>query len=379
MNFDALTAYLDSLAGEGIPGCDLVVYRDHQPIFRHFTGYRDREAGIPMDGNELYWIFSATKVHTCTAALQLVEKNELSLNDAVGDYLPAYGLLSVVEDGRVRAAWETLRVHHLFSMQGGLSYQLDTPSLTKAILYSGGKADTRALVDAMAEEPLLFDPGKHFNYSLCHDVLAAVIEVVSGLKFSEYLKKNLWDRLGIRETTGFSLPGALRPRLMQQYMFDETTHTSRVHPDGNINQYQLTPNYESGGAGLYSCVDDYILLSDALACGGVGKTGRRILKPETIDLMRENRQEGVCMEDYKRNLNRPGYGYGLGVRTLMDKSCSRGPVGEFGWDGAANAYTLIDPENHLSAFYATHVRGCGYGYAVIHPRIRDLIYEGLEK
>ena len=378
MNFDALTAYLDSLSAVGIPGCDLVVYRNHERIYRHFSGFRDREADIPMDGREVYWIFSASKVHTCTAALQLLEKNAIGLDDPVADYLPAYGLLSVIENGRVRAAQEVMTLRHLFAMQGGLNYDLATPSIQKALLYSGNAADTRTLVDAFAEEPLTFDPGRHFQYSLCHDVLAAVVEVVSGMKFSAYLKKNIWDRLGICET-GFVLPEALKGRLAQQYMYDEAAQTSRVHENGNTNCYQLSPNYESGGAGLYSTVDDYILLSDALACGGVGATGKRILKPETIDLMRTNQQYDACMDDFRRNVNRPGYGYGLGVRTLMDKSFSRGPAGEFGWDGAANAYTMIDPENGLSAFYGAHVRGCGYGYQVIHPTIRDLIYEGLEK
>ena len=378
MNFDALTSYLDGLRNVGIPGCDLVVYKDHEPIYRHFVGMRDREAGIPMDGHEVYWIFSASKVFTCTAALQLLEKNVIGLDDPVSNYLPAYGLLSVIENGHVRAAQEVMTLRHLFAMQGGLSYDLNSPSLTKAKYYGGGHADTRTLIDALAEEPLLFDPGKHFNYSLCHDILAAVIEVASGMKFSAYLKKNIWSRLGIEET-GFVLPDELRGRLAQQYIYDETTQSSKVHPDGNICVYAMTPEYESGGAGLYSTVDDYILLSDALACDGVSKTGKRILKPETIDLMRTNQQYGACMDDWNTKINRPGYGYGLGVRTLMDKSASRGPVGEFGWDGAANAYTLIDPENHVSAFYGAHVRGCGYGYSVIHPTIRDLIYEGLEK
>lgn len=378
MNFDALTDYLDTLPSVGIPGLDLIVYQNHREIYRHMTGYRDREAGIPMDGHEIYWLFSASKVQTCAAALQLVEKNDIGLDDPVGDYLPVYKLLSVIENNRVRAAYETLTIRHLFTMQGGFTYNLDSPSLTRAILYSGGKADTRTLIDALAEEPLIFDPGKHFCYSLCHDILAAVIEQVSGLKFSAYLKKNIWDKLGIHET-GFVMPDELRPRLMQQYTYDDETHTCRVAEAGNINQYQLTPNYESGGAGLYSSVNDYILFSDALACGGVGKTGRRILKPETIDLMRENQLYGTSYDEFVNALNRPGYSYGLGVRTMIDASCSRGPVGEFGWDGAANAYTLIDPENELSAFYGTHVRGCGYGYHVIQPRIRDLIYEGLEK
>lgn len=376
MNFEKLTAYIDSLKNEGIPGSDLVVYKDHECIYRHFTGLRDREKNIPMDGNELYWIYSATKVHTCTAALQLVEQGLIGLDDPVGKYLPAYNTLSVIENGRVRANWKTMTVRHLFAMQGGLNYDIESPSIMKAKFYSGNKADTLTLVNAMAEEPLSFDPGTHYQYSLCHDVLAAIVEVVSGMKFSEYLKKNIWDKLGMKDI-GFTLTEDMKARFATQYEYDEATHTSRLSERGDNNRYQLTPNYESGGAGIICSVDAYILLSDALACGGVGKTGERILKMETIDLMRTNQQTGDALADWTSHKRR-GYGYGLGVRTMMDTTYSKGPKGEFGWDGAACAYTMIDPENHVSCYYAQQVFGCGYGYYTIHPTIRDLIYEGLE-
>lgn len=376
MNFEKLTAYIDSLKNEGIPGSDLIVFKDHECIYRHFTGLRDREKSIPMDGNELYWIYSATKVHTCTAALQLVEQGLIGLDDPVGKYLPAYNTLSVIENGRVRANWKTMTVRHLFAMQGGLNYDIESPSIMKAKFYSGNKADTQTLVNAMAEEPLSFDPGTNYQYSLCHDVLAAIIEVVSGMKFSEYLKKNLWSKLGMTDI-GFTLTEDKKARFATQYQFDEATHTSSLFALGDKNRYQLTPNYESGGAGLLTSVETYILLSDALACGGVGKTGERILKEETIDLMRTNQQTDDAYKTWL-TFNRIGYGYGLGVRTLIDDTHSKSPVGEFGWDGAACAYTMIDPKNHVSCYYAQQVMGCGYGYYTIHPTIRDLIYEGLE-
>jgi len=376
MNFEKLTAYIDSLKNEGIPGSDLIVFKDHECIYRHFTGLRDREKNIPMDGNELYWIYSATKVHTCTAAMQLVEQGLIGLDDPVGKYLPAYNTLSVIENGRVRANWKTMTVRHLFAMQGGLNYDIESPSIMKAKLYSGNKADTLTLVNAMAEEPLSFDPGTNYQYSLCHDVLAAIVEAVSGMKFSEYLKKNLWDKLDMTDI-GFTLTEDKKARFATQYQYDEATHTSSLFALGDKNRYQLTPNYESGGAGLLTSVETYILLSDALACGGVGRTGERILKEETIDLMRTNQQTDNAYKTWQ-TFNRIGYGYGLGVRTLIDDTHSKSPIGEFGWDGAACAYTMIDPKNHVSCYYAQQVMGCGYGYYTIHPTIRDLIYEGLE-
>ncbi len=376
MDFGKLTNYMDGLSGVGIPGCDLIVYKDHKEIYRHFTGMRNKEENIPMDGTELYWIYSASKVHTCTAALQLVERGLIGLDDPVSKYLPAFTNMSVIENGRVRAAYNVMTIRHLFAMQGGLTYDIHSPSLEKAKMYAGAKADTMTLVNAIAEEPLTFDPGTHYQYSLGHDVLGAVIEVVSGKKFSDYLTENLWVPLGIKET-GFELTEEKKQRLAKQYGYDPDTQTCHPFEEGDENCYKLAPNYESGGAGLISSVEDYILLSDALACGGTGATGASILKPETIDLMRTNQQTGACLSDFACNFRRRGYGYGLGVRTLIDQSIAKSPVGEFGWDGAACAYTLIDPKNRVSAYFGTQVRGCGYGYDVVHPTVRDMIYEAL--
>ena len=143
----------------------------------------------------------------------------------------------------------------------------------------------------------------------------------------------------------------------------------------NKSEFNLTENYESGGAGLYSTVEDYSLFADAMACGGRGITGKQILQPETIDLMRTDQLGSYVMDTRFGCAAGPGYGYGLGVRTLIDESASRSTPGEFGWDGAAGSYVMIDPEYALSIFFAMHVRawptliGCG------HAPIRDMTYD----
>ena len=137
----------------------------------------------------------------------------------------------------------------------------------------------------------------------------------------------------------------------------------------------MTDRYESGGAGLYSSAETYSLFVDALACGGVGATGKRILKPETIDLMRtEQLKKYLVNSEYSAPAG-PGYGYGLGVRTLIDKSQGqRSSLGEFGWDGVAGSYMLVDPKYNLSIFFAMHVRGWPTLIGDTHARIRDLTY-----
>ena len=375
MDFTRLTEYVDSLGAVGVPGCDLTVWRDHEPIYRHMAGHRDEAGAEPMRGDEAYCLFSCTKVFTTCAAMQLIERGRLSLDDAVADHLPAYANLTVREGDGVRPARRVMTVRHLMSMQSGLDYDMNTPAPRAVLAQTGGRATTRQLVDARAKDPLCFDPGEDFLYSLSHDVLAVVIEAASGMKFSDYLKKNIFEPLGL-ETVGFALKARDVARLCAQYEYDDAQKKPVACPR-DVNSYRFSEQYESGGAGLYCDVKDYITFADALACGGVGKNGARILGPEMIQLWSANQlgpRSRATFDQWKRL----GYSYALGVRTRVDNSVGgRGQIGEFGWDGAAGAWTMIDPINHLSAFYAMHVRNFGYSYDVIHPTIRDLIYGGL--
>lgn len=372
MNFDALTRYLDTLPERGVPGCDLTVWLEHRPIYRHVSG--ESRPGRPMRGDETYWLYSATKVFTMTAAMQLIERGKMALSDPVSRYLPAYGSLTVDDGGVLRPARTVMTLEHLMSMQGGLDYDLDAPAI-RACLKRYGQPTTRQMVDAFAEKPLLFDPGTRFRYSLCHDVMAAVIEVVSGRSFGAYVRENLFEPLGIQNLT-FAPTSEQSRRLAAAYRWDEEERP--LSTGSQENPYVLSARYESGGAGLMGDVDSYILLSDALANDGVGRTGARILTRASIDEMRRDRLKGASRTDFDTLCRKVGYSYALGVRTLVDASSSRSPLGEFGWDGAAGAWTMIDPDRHLSAFYAQHVLNCGRAYDEFHPAIRDLIYEGLD-
>lgn len=377
MDFTKLGQYLDTLHDVHVPGCDIVVYADHEPVYRHMAGYRDPAEKQPINGNETYCLYSCTKVFTTCAVMQLLEKEKLSLDDAVSAYLPAYKNLTVLKDGEVVPAERTMTIRHLLSMQSGLDYELDTPAIRRVLEQTGGQASTRQIVDVLPESPLQFEPGTNFLYSLSHDVLAAVIEVVSGQKFSDYLKENIFDPLGL-SVIGFTLKEEDRRNLCAQYEHDPESDTLKLLTDDVIG-YRISRNYESGGAGLISNVHDYAVFSDTLACGGKTKDGVQILSPEMIQLWRANQLSAKARRTFDE-WNRLGYSYALGVRTRVDLSKGGlGSIGEFGWDGAACAWTMIDPTLRLSAFFAMHVKNFGYGYDVIHPQIRNLIYEGFTK
>ncbi len=372
MQWDRLRDYVESLPSAGVPGCDLIVCKDHEVLFRHMAGCSDAEGKTPVRGDELYWLFSCTKVLTTCAAMQLIEQGKLHPDDPVYEYLPAYRHLTVRDGDSVRPARRVMTVRHLMSMQSGLSYDLTMPPVLKAIQETCGLADTRRLADAMAEEPLAFEPGTDFLYSLSHDVLAAVIEAVSGERFSGYLARHILEPLGLRDFA-FSLTKDSRARLAAIY---ERQEDSLILRPQDSNNYRLTDRYESGGAGLLGSAAEYACFADALACGGQGKDGQQILSPEMIQLWRAN-QLTPCSRRSFDLWNRKGYSYALGVRTRVDLTLGgAGNLGEFGWDGAAGSWTMIDPDQHLSAFYAMHIRNFGHAYDVIHPTIRSLIYEG---
>lgn len=373
MNFEKITNYLNSLEAEGIPSVDCMIYKDHDLIYRHFNGYADTGRTKKIVGNELYLMFSATKLITMTAALQLVEEGKLDLDSPVSDYLPAYKELEVRSNDLVVPAHKELLIRHLLSMQSGLDYNLERSGIKRVLDEKGQKATTQELVNSFVETPLLFEPGEHFEYSLSHDVVGAIIEVVSGMSLGEYFSRNIFEPLEMKNTF-FGKPLNDNERLVTQYVYDNENHVSTEMELSCI--YQLSESYESGGAGLISCVEDYGKFADALACGGVSAKGIRILKEESIELMRTNMLGTIQREDLAKKMGRVGYGYGCGVQVLLEpERCNaKAPVGIFGWDGAAGACVIMDPDNHISLVYAQHVRNCGYAYATIHPRLRDLLY-----
>ena len=376
MDFSELKRFLDSLPEMGIPGVDMTVYQAHRSIFRHSAGFRDREAEAPVRRDETYFAYSCTKPLTVVCALQLFEKGAFLMSDPLGEYLPEYRNLKVHEtdaQGRVRErpAKREIRMGDLFTMTAGLDYNLKTPEINRAVAATNGRAPTREIARAIAAGGLCFDPGAHWQYSLCLDVLAAAVEVISGMRFETYMKKNLFEPLGMTMSS-LHLTPAQAERLAAQYRRDERG-VARIDAEC---AYVLGPDYDSGGAGLVTTVNDYIRFSDALACGGVGLTGERILSPAAIELMRENHLTPAQMTDF----NWPqmvGYGYGLGVRTLVSRAAggALSPLGEFGWGGVAGAYTLIDPERQLSVYFAEHMLNSYEPY--VHPRLRNLLYAAL--
>lgn len=367
--FQELTEFLDQVeAHYGVPACDCIIAKDGETIYRHRAGALE-DSGQACD--ETYWIYSATKISTCVAALQLMEQGKLARTDPVGKYLPEFQALTVREkDGQVRPANTEMTVLHLMTMTGGLDYDLTRPALKEALNEPVEKQTTRNIAAALAKDPLVFDPGTHFRYSFCHDVLGAVIEAAAGQRLNDYMQEKLFGPLGMTDTT-FCPTEEQRARMLTQYAHSDNKGTLR---DWNQeNEWRFSVNYDSGGAGLMSTAGDYIRLLSALSLGGVSPEGKRILKPESVTRMASPWLGDACLADFHaRSAAMKGYSYGLGVRVLIDNHDICSPLGEFGWDGAAGAYAYIDPVNHIAMYYAQQVYNCPIVYFQLHPRLRDI-------
>lgn len=376
MDFQPLTRFIDRLTAWRIPWAEVIVMHRGEEVFRYRNGFADLEGKSPIEEGHIIQLYSMTKIMTCTAALKLVERGDILLGDPLSAYLPEYAEMTVLrEDGGLEKATRPITVRDLFTMTAGFTYNLNSPSLRELAERTGGRMPTREFAAALAKEPLLFEPGTRFNYSLCHDVLGALIEVVDGRRFGDFLRDEIIGPLGMHDT-GFDLPDDKRNRLAPQYEYNESLGRA-VRRDGN--NFRLGTEFESGGAGLYSTAADYVRFLDALTNRGTSRDGVRILSPSSVDLMRTDHLTTPALRDGFSWDHMAGYGYGLGVRTHVSRAASGSlsSLGEFGWQGAAGSLAVMDPEAELTIMYAQHMLNSQEPYVL--PRLRNIVYSCLRK
>ena len=337
--FEQTKALCQHFLDMGIPGFDLIVYKDGKCILRHMGGYADKENKIPMQGKEKFHIYSCSKLITCVAAMQLWEKGMFSLEDKLSDYLPAFGEMTVKTENGIEKAKNPILIHHLFSMTSGMNYSLKTPALLEYYGDGGNPCPTLEVVNLLAKTPLEFEPGESWKYSLSHDVLAGLVEVLSGEKFENYVKKNIFDPLGMVHSD-FLHPMEDWEGFAKKYCYNK--ETGEFLPSRK-NAYRPGKAYASGGAGCVSTVEDYIKFLEALRIGDV------ILKKKTIDLMATDRLTDKQRSTYSYGTGKIGYGLGMRAPRNDPKHT------EFGWAGAAGAYASVDPKLNISFYYSQHV------------------------
>lgn len=393
MDFSKLKAFMDHMAEERTPGNAVKVFLNGRSVFEYASGYANLEKQIPITGEELYYIYSCSKIATVTAGMQLLEQGKMHLTDPLYDYIPEFRDMYVKEqDGTIRKAKNTITIADLFTMTAGFGYNMKINGFQKAKEVTNGKMDTLETIKCIASDPLHFEPGTKWKYSICHDVLAAVIGVVEGKKFREYVKENIFDPLDMKESVFHPTKDVL-DRMAEQYCYVQnadsdidivdaqmngTASSGYFENVGKWNRLILGEEYDSGGAGIITTPTDYMKLLVALADNGMGLTKERILKPESIDLMRRNRLNPEMLKEFATG-KFSGCGYGLGVRTHMDpfKSGLACNIGEFGWGGAAGSTVMIDDSIGLAVFYVQHTLNPREEY--YQPILRDLVYTCLNE
>jgi CubicO group peptidase (beta-lactamase class C family) len=345
----ALRAYVES--GK-VPGMLAIVARHGKTVYVNSIG------SPTMPGPQetaVFRIFSMTKPITSAAAMQLVERGKLRLDDPVSKYIPSFANVKVFAGGsaarpELRAPDRAITVADLLTHTSGLTYGIfdstSVDSIYRAAGFFGPGWTTVKLADSLARLPLKFSPGTQWNYSFSTDVLGRVIEVASGQTLDRYLDSALFKPLKMT-MTGFRATPAMRARVIPIYTRGA---------DGKLQAQTplLTPDYTtpgellSGGGGLLSTPDDYLRFAQMLLNGGE-LDGKRVLKRETVALMMQNHVPDswvplTIAEGWA--IGRSGFGYGGAVRMDSDPSVA-GSAGTFRWAGYGTTFFWVDPKNNL--------------------------------
>ena len=348
-----------------LPYFEMHLFQGYESLFT----YVDKPDDC-ADKRKVY-LYSCTKPLTVTCALQLWEQGLLSLDDALVKYLPAFEKAFTLDaDGNKQIVGPQITLQHLLTMTAGFDYNIATPPL-KALFNAKKNPSTAAFVDALAEHPLQFAPGTQFNYSLGLDVMARVVEVVSGQRFSTYMQDHILTPL---EMTDCGFHDTDTAHMLPQYIMED----GKVIPYPLRNDLVPSTEFDSGGAGLIGTVADYSKFAVALANDGVAANGYRLLKPETIRLMSAPHVKSLTLENQFTCPQGDDYSYGFGVRSRTKPTDYGLNVGEFGWDGAAGSYLLIDPDRKVSLTMGMHLLGWPSVFDKTHLKLVEAVYRAFE-
>lgn len=347
----------------GPKGCGLMCAQNNEVTYEGCFGYADVEMGIPLSPKTIFRLMSCTKVIVMTAALLLLERGKYYLDEPLERYFPEYANPHIYvkdPDGyHTIKAERKIRVKDAFTMTCGLPYDIAGTEISQMMLdrekilidEKGWNYDIVSEVRAMGDVPLMFEPGTSWCYGYGHDIVAALIAITSNMTPYEFMKKEIFDPLGMEDTAYRYKNDEHRARMCTLYAPNEDGVYVPT-PGPRDRWHEPDANFDMGAAGLYSTLTDYLTFTQMLANGGKTKDGRTILNKNTIDLMRTNALEGKALADFKATGGYECYGYGLGVRTRVSGIADvTAPVGEFGWAGMCGSWTSIDPDHGFSCIY----------------------------
>ncbi len=403
-----------------LPGWLLTVSRHGKLAYVAACGQRDVEAGLPVETDTIWRIYSMTKPITSVAAMIMYEEGAFELTDPVSKFIPSFADVRVFTGGSdlrqvtVPAA-EPVRIWHLLTHTSGLTYGFHRSHPVDALYRAAGfewgtprESDLAACCDVWAGLPLLFQPGAEWNYSVSTDVLGRVVEVVSGSGLDEFFASRIFGPLGMTQT-GFCLDEPDRSRLAALYTVGHGRKAVRMDALGAVARRR--PVFLGGGGGLVSTAADYhrftsmLLASPGSPVGpgslagpsspaGPGSSagpgspagqldGVTLLSPRTVAYMTRNQLPGGAdLEKFGRPLYAEapfrGVGFGLGFAVVLDTVPGRtlSSEGEFSWGGAASTAFFVDPATGLTVSFFTQLLPSSAH--PIRPQLRQLVYQALQ-
>ncbi|MCR4618600.1 MAG: beta-lactamase family protein [Lachnospiraceae bacterium] len=390
-----------------VKGNSALVFKNGMEVYYGEFGYADAEKEKPMKRDTIIRLFSMTKPITAVAAMIAQERGLIDLNDPVSMYLPEYANMNVLkevkdDEGKVVSYEEVpasgaITIMNLMTMTSGIPYGEDWEGCSEVgrrmqVIFDeiidginkGERISTREVVRRIALNPLMFEPGERWMYGLSADILAAVIEVATGERYGEFLKKEIFDPLQMPDT-GFFVPKEKWDRFAMSYDYIPKKETKTGENEFELvaadschlgEYYHEDVAYEAGGCGLVSTIDDYAHFAMMLANGGIYK-GQRIISSASVKFLATNHltSEQTAALDWDSNR---GYGYGCLMRVLVNqgRAGSQASLGEFGWDGWTGNYMCIDPEKKLALLYFIQRRGAGTTPLV--RKLRAVTYGALD-
>lgn len=341
-------------------GSSLLVLQHGEEKLYAQSGWADRESQIPVQRDTLFRLYSMSKPITGCAAMILLERGIIDLYEPVSQYLPGFKNCMVRGRGTPEPISRPVRIRDLLSMTSGLPYGDEETQAGKGALslfaeigrrlHSETPMTTVEIANRMGENGLSFQPGERWMYGTSADVMGAVIEQASGMRFGEFLQKELFEPLGMKDTA-FYVPEEKRARLTKVYEETENgavpIHTEHL---GVCCEQNSAPAFESGGAGLVSTLDDYAQFARMLRNGGrLGETV--ILQPSTVRFFTAGSLEPWQEASFTSQFDGlTGFTYGNFMRVMKDpgRAFVNAGRGSYGWDGWLGPYFANDPENDLT-------------------------------
>ena len=370
-----VTHYVGS---QWMPGAVCLVARHGKIIYHKSFGWRDIESDDKMEADDIFRIASMTKALTSTCVMMLYEEGYFLLDDPISKYIPEFKNPMVLESVNfadssyvAHPAKNKITIRQLLNHTAGIGYTFTCKELDaiyrKAGIPEGIHKTDQNLKDqvlGLAKAPLLHEPGEKFTYGMNTDVLAYLIEIISGKTFDVFLKERLLGPLGM-EDTYFVLPENEYDRMVTLYE-DGKGYDLRKYPD-DYYDYPIegSKTHFSGGGGLSSTALDYARFMQMFLNGGK-YNGHQILSRKTIELMTMN-QVGDRHGD-------AGFGLGFGI-TMADKTKKPGSEGNYYWGGYFSTSFWLDPTEDLVGIFMTQMHPNEHGE--IHDKFQVLTYQAL--